>query len=828
MRAIISISFGVFAITASAADNPPPALSSKLPDGAIARIGAPEQRVRNEVYGLAYSPDGKRISVSVGYHVQILDADTGAEIRMLSKPEWRGLIREVRFTADGKWLVCQGMGDNQTPTSAILWNVDEGKESDRLLKGERYLMALSPDGKTAATLGREQLKSGTRYHFVLWDALSGAELGAIPTDGLTGMNYVRFSSDNKRLLIKLDRGGWCSLEIDRFMNRVPKRTVVDLKEPPSYGSIYDQRVLSPDGSLLVLAHSQGVGSRSVWTAYDTTTGKEVERLKERQGRFVGFDADGRRFLECIASYDHSLLEPLPDLPGMYALKKMMAGAFGILRLCETSTGKILQQWIVPLEEIRDTSFSPDGKALLIGVSYYLRKLELNVDPARALRIGWWRHRSTDVRFSPDGSALFVWEIDSRSRTICDPLTGAVKGHLRSDVAMDVGTLRRPLELMQLKEDKLEPAKGINPRGPLPPQNPHYQVMRSPDGKYLVAFTQVQTGYSPGSGHVHYGPGAPVELWQAKPLKRLITSATDKVEPRLIKHLAFEGLYNSGPQAFSIGFSPDASMYAWHDIEGTIHVWEIASGRKSTPLKYEGAGGSGAFSRDRRLLAVGGKDGIRLFEIASGSVRSSFGEKIAPASSVAFSADGTRMVSSHHDASILIWNALSGIKRAQPLDDKCWTSLSDASAANALPAMQQLAADPEAAVPWLREKLLKLTVPDPQKRIGELIEQLADDTFRIRRDAELELQRIGRPALPALEKASKSLSEDLAMRARKITEQIQARYPAPPFERMQALRGVEMLERFGTPKARAALGELASKAADAELRRDAKGALERLK
>lgn len=455
MRAIISISFGLVATAAFSADNPPPTLSSRLPDGAVARIGVPEQRVRNEVHTLAYSPDGKRIAVSVGYHVQILDAETGVEIKMLSKQDWRSLIREVRFTADGKWLICQGVGTYQSPESAILWNLTDWKESGRMLKTERHVMALSPDGKLLAALDREGRNSETRYQFVLWDALSGAELRTIPTEGLEGILSLRFSADGKRLLAKQERGGWKTLEAGRIGNPSCKRWVTELKEPPPYGSAYDTRLLSPDGGLFIHAHSQGVGSTSYWSAYDTATGKVIERFDKRNGRFIGFDDDGQRFLDCIASYDHSLLAPLPDLPGVFALKKMMSGAFGFLRLCETAAGKVLQQWIVPMEEVRATAFGPDGKSLLVGLSYSLRKLELRTGDI-APRLGWWRYRSTDLRYSRDGRALFVWEIDGRARTICDPATGMAMGHLRSDVAMDVGTLKRPAEMMRLKDGRFEP------------------------------------------------------------------------------------------------------------------------------------------------------------------------------------------------------------------------------------------------------------------------------------------------------------------------------------------------------------------------------------
>lgn len=816
MRAILAaIVASVSATVGLAADDPPPTLDSKLPEGAIARLGAPAQHLRNEVHAIACSPDGKRIAVSIGLHVQILDAVTGAEIKLLSKPDMRSLIREVRFTADGKWLACQAMGDNQSPTVALLWNVDEGRESERLFKGERVLIALSRDCKFGATLCRETIANAVRYHFHLWDALSGAELRAIPMDGLDGIRSVRFTNDGKRLIVQQEKEGWKTLELDK------KRWSDEWKEPATTGSIYAYRFLSPDGGIFIHGHTEGPGSRSFWTGHDSATGKPIPHLHDRPGVFIGFDGDGTRYLECAACYDHSLLNPLPELPGIFGLKRSLSGAFGILCLRATATAAILQRWIVPVDSIRAIAFSTDGKSLLIGHSSFLRKLELRPSDD-ALRVGWWKYRSGELAFGNDGKTLFVWEYEGRSRTCCDPVRAMVTGHLRDHDPLDAGTLRRRVAMIQLPADKLEQIPADKRR---PPEN--RWVYSSPDGKYLLALSQVQSGYSPGSGMVHYGPGQPVELWQAHPLKKIVASANFgppyAFKPKgNVEHI----MGRVGPRADVIGFSPDSRLCAWSDDAGTTHIWEIPSGRKLPPLRTEGATGVGAFSRDRRLIAVGDKS-IQVFEIATGSVRLKLGDNLSPVSGIAISPDGTRLASSHSDTSTLIWK-LDG-RRDRGLTEegwnRCWRCLGDAHAATAYAAMQQMMCNAETVL-RLQTKLLTLTVPDPQPRIRTLIEQMNDDAFRVRRDAELELLRIGQPALPALVDAAKSSSANLAMRSRKLIEAIKANFPTPPVERMRALRGVEILERLGTADARATLRELAIHAKDSEIRRDANEAAER--
>ncbi len=66
-----------------------------------------------------------------------------------------------------------------------------------------------------------------------------------------------------------------------------------------------------------------------------------------------------------------------------------------------------------------------------------------------------------------------------------------------------------------------------------------------------------------------------------------------------------------------------------------------------------------------------------------------------------------------------------------------------------------------------------------------------------------------------------------MRSRNVVEAIRAKFPAPPVERLQAMRGVEILERIGNSEAQSALRAVAQKAADLEIREDAVRALDRL-
>ena len=64
----------------------------------------------------------------------------------------------------------------------------------------------------------------------------------------------------------------------------------------------------------------------------------------------------------------------------------------------------------------------------------------------------------------------------------------------------------------------------------------------------------------------------------------------------------------------------------------------------------------AWSPDNRMLAVGGLDNsVRLWEVESAQVRREYVGHLAHARLLAFSPDGTFLVSASDDTTLLVWN-----------------------------------------------------------------------------------------------------------------------------------------------------------------------------
>jgi hypothetical protein len=107
----------------------------------------------------------------------------------------------------------------------------------------------------------------------------------------------------------------------------------------------------------------------------------------------------------------------------------------------------------------------------------------------------------------------------------------------------------------------------------------------------------------------------------------------------------------------------------------------------------------------------------------------------------------------------------------------------------------------------------------------LLLDLDSPAFATRRLAFEELSRMDSLAEPALRKALESQPPpEVRRRVQQLLNKLAA---LPSGEHLRALRGLEALERIGTPAAREALEWLASGAPNARLTREAKASLDRL-
>ncbi len=117
----------------------------------------------------------------------------------------------------------------------------------------------------------------------------------------------------------------------------------------------------------------------------------------------------------------------------------------------------------------------------------------------------------------------------------------------------------------------------------------------------------------------------------------------------------------GGMATSFAFSADGTTLASGSRDGTIRLWDVATGTAQHTLTgHTSWVESVAFSPDGTTLAVGSDDStIRLWDVATGTVQHTLTEHTHRVWSVAFSPDGRTLASGSQDGTVRLWDVATG-------------------------------------------------------------------------------------------------------------------------------------------------------------------------
>ena len=582
-----------------------------LPPG-VGRLGEHEgEGVRWAVF----TPDGKQLlSAGDDHLLRLWDLKTGRELRRFVGHE--GGVLAVAVSADGR-LALSGSEDN----TLKVWDMATGKEL-RTFTGHTdkiWSLALSPNGKTALSgsedhsfrfwdvatgeqIGISEVYDGrviavafsrdgkqalacTHGTVRLWDVARHKEVGPTLGDPRTAMHDAVFTPDGKFVLTGGDRGL-------KLWEVATAKVVLSCSTPPGH---VKGVTVSPDGS-----RALSIQYRGPVTLWDLTSGEETRTLTGPPSpkpyvSAAAFSPDGK-LIASAGEADTSKWQRLNEKANHDGRKLTLS--HDNLTLWDVATGQVVRRLRGHQDRVACVVFTPDGKHLLSGS----------------------RDRT-----------LKLWEVDS----------GRV-----------VGTLVVPRTIEHPCPEVT--ALSLSADGKL--------ALSASDGRILTLW-DLGAGKEVRTFEDDKGAYAPVALFPD--CKRMVSASADGTlriwdvpTGECLRTIERPNAKQARPIPEQVALSGGGKLVLSTDAI----IWETATGKVIRRLDEEqGNLTAVALSPDGKQVVTGGKDGsVNLWDIASGRlVRRFFGKGVPEQIwSVMFSPDGKYVLAAAGGGRIKLWDVTS--------------------------------------------------------------------------------------------------------------------------------------------------------------------------
>jgi WD40 repeat protein len=571
------------------------------------------QADKEEVYGVALAPDGKRI-VSAGADgmMRIWDAVDGRELMTLRGHQTA--VMSVVFSADGTRIASVDR-DNRIK----LWNAQSGTELKTLTADNSLFshpfpvwvpvpIAFSPDGK--------MIVSGSpNSAAIVWDADSGAELMTLTGHSedlpLTGF---AFTPDGKRMV---------SSSMDKTLRVWDMSTGRQLMVLKGHINFIGDVAISPDGTRIVSA-----GIDRVARVWDMSTGAQLTPLPGHDSgiRSVAFSGDGTRIVT--------------------------GGGKGKIRVWDAATGTELTTLLGHLQRVNGVAFSPDGKRIVSGSADGTVKIwEPGVDPTAPVTL---EGRCHNMAYSPDGKriltsgppdvAIRVWDATTHEEIM--KLEGAnARASFSPDGRRIISADGNDICVRDTSSGRRLMTLSGHESGPLSEQQGDiWSIAYSPDG------TRIASG----------GLDRTVRVWDAATGAEIMT---------LRGHGEMPGYPECSPVS-SVVFSPSGELIASGSYDFTVKIWNARTGAEIRTMKQASTVNDLLFSPDGTQIVVASHMSIRMYDVETGRELRVLQGHEGEVLSLALSPDGKRIVSGAKDDTVRIWDMATG-QEVQRLPVQGW-------------------------------------------------------------------------------------------------------------------------------------------------------------
>ncbi len=790
-----------------------------LPPGVLARMGSVQ--FRHPAAAWAFSADGKNLLSVRSDSLYCWDVGTGKLVRNLPVPIAPKETRErVLLSSDGKIAVIVD------GTTTRVFDTATMQELRRHPAGLGYITALSGNGKVAAVSAFD----GTVLKPMApqtWDVMTGRQRAQLDkVEGSQGLLYgkIELSSDGK-VLAETNAG------TIKLWETVEGRHLGAIK----VGS--NSATLSPDGKTVATAPNDD-GTVLLW---ESATLRQIATLKPSPGLHqdsnytLSFSGDGAYL--AAGGYDTAVVWDLASSKELLRLPIQ-----GDAKLLFTPDNKIVASvgqararlWdLLTREELHfrpgyeelvtALAISPDGTQIA-SVGRSTNAVDLwDAATGRALssisRQKFWLDSTS---YSPDGKSLIV-SGSHGGLTLLDTATGkSVHQFVNRDILTGDSTMAVAKHLSKDGKRLAVVSRCWNEK-PEAPRRVYHQltVWDVATGKQTV-----QRQFDPDEYNVAFSPCGLTVAGLAKGRLKVEETLTGRDlvnvpgnlgEPFALSpvgYLAACGIHRTNPQDPTKGLQ----------YRG-LGIVELATGEELCHL--DAYPWHVAFSSDGRTLVTASRThleawdpilGAKLFEMPWPDDLLSKNPG-ATAGSLAVTADGKIAVTGMHDGTILVWDlkpakAPANWSRSKKLEraelESLWADLA-MDARTAQPSVHLLAAAPNQAVPFLVERLRPVAIVDTQE-VARLIKDLTSEEFATRELAIRTLSRLGAQIEPELTKAfaAKPAREVRA----KLEACLQAAHAPCTGETRRTVRAIQVLAMIGTPAARQILQKVATGAQDA--------------